>query len=159
MFKYQREINGRPIAADFRRLLETGNMRKLTPRLYYVLTMHGGFIAHYNIDGFRATFDGKLTRLLHGESVRLTDPDRFTWPALEESGYKDGLSAGEVIRAIAAIASELEPMVIGRERAAARMAEIRHLRERYGVTLEVATALVNGSGAALRAEAAERQSQ
>lgn len=143
MAKYHCAYSGRGIVADFRRLLETGDMSKLTPRLYNCLTLSGGFIAYFNIDGFRAHYDGRLTELLRGETQSLTDPARFTWPALEDTGYRDGVTAGDVMRAIAKIGAEMEWSVRTRETAQRRMAEVVHLSQRYGITTDAAAALVD----------------
>jgi hypothetical protein len=148
MAKYQRKYSGRGIVSDFRRLLKTGDVSKLTPRLYHCLTLSGGFIAHYDLNGFRATFDGRLGELLAGEFYPLDNPERWAperMQHLEDSVYRDGMTAGDIMRAIAEIGAELAPMVRARETAKRRMAEIAALRSRYGVTLEVASALVNGS--------------
>jgi hypothetical protein len=146
MATYTHRYNGRGIVADFRRLLKTGDMGKLTPRLYHALTMHGGFIAHFDINGFRATYAGKLSELLRGEFRALTDPDHFNWPALEDSVYADGLTAGEIMREIAKVGAEMVETVREREATARRLAEISALTERYGIGQGVASAMVNGRG-------------
>lgn len=144
MSRFHHNYIGAGIVADFRRLLTTRDMTKLTPRLYNALTLHGGFIAHYSLDGFRATFDGKLGELLAGEFYPLTDPDRFDWPALEDSDYRDGMTARDVMRAIAQVGAELAPQVREMERHLRRGAEIAHLCERYGIDNITAAAMVDG---------------
>jgi hypothetical protein len=131
-FRYLQNRNGKKVVADFRRLLETGDIAKLTPGLYHELSMHGGFIAHFGLHGFRATFDGRLSKLLDGECHPLAVEGRsghFDWPALEESGYKDGMSAGEVIREIAAVARELEVTVREREAEVERAKRVRLMEQ------------------------------
>jgi hypothetical protein len=147
MAKYQHNYSGRGIVADFRRLLETRDMAKLTPRLYKALTLHGGFIAHYGLDGFRQTFDGRLSDLLRGEYQPLDADDhhpRLHSPHLEDSVYKDGMTAGDIMRAICEIGRELGPQVRESERFLRRGAEIGHLCERYGIDNITAAALVDG---------------
>lgn len=137
-FRYQHKRTGAKVIADFRRLLETGDMSKLTPGLYKTLSLHGGFIAHFNIDGFRHTFDGQLTNLIGGEAHCLTDANDVLYPALNDSGYSDDMSAHEVMQGIVEVARELEPVVRERERQAAqqqRLAVLHALAEQEGYTL------------------------
>lgn len=151
MFKYQDKRQGDGVVKDFQRLMQTGDVAKITPRLYHALTMHGGFIAHYDIHGFRATYAGRLTELLRGEFQPLTDPDRFNWPALEDSGYADGMSAGDVMRDICRVGAAAAEQVRERERQANRLAEIAHLCRRYGITAFEAAALVDRNRAEVTA--------
>jgi hypothetical protein len=143
-FKYLNNRSGAKVVKDFERVLTTGDVEKITPGLYHALTMHGGFIAHFDLPNFRRVFRDDLTSLLRGEIQPLTDPDRFRWPALEDSGYKDGLSAGDVMRMIARIGARMKSTVELRESEARKLAEVAALQSRYGVTHDVAQALVYG---------------
>jgi hypothetical protein len=149
-FRYPRKYNGQGVVEDFRRLLESGDMGKLTPRLYDFLTMSGGFIAHFNLEGFRGTYDGKLSDLLDGEMTSFTghDPRQSPYrarlagqeeklygggapwqsPHLEDSGYKDGLSAADVMAEVCAVACEMKEKVNQREQAAQRSERIQAMR-------------------------------
>ncbi len=149
-FRYPRKYNGEGIVKDFRRLLETGDVNKLSPRLYDFLTMSGGYIAHFNLGGFRGTYEGKISELLNGEMMSLTshDPRQSPYRArlagveeklygggvpwqrshLEDSGYKDGLSAADVMAEVCAVACELEYEVRLRERTQRRSERINAMR-------------------------------
>lgn len=147
-FKYLQKRKGARVVADFQRLMETGDVEKITPGLYHALTMHGGFIAHYDIHGFRATFRDDLGALLRGEFYSLTDPARWErdrMQHLEGSGYTDGLSAGDVMRMIARVGARRHASSVKlREQEMRRLAEVATLQARYGVTHDVAQALVYG---------------
>lgn len=148
-FRYPRKYNGRGVIEDFRRLLDTGDMSKLTPRLYEFLTMSGGFIAHFNLNGFRSTYSGRLSELLDGEMTSFTRHDPRESPYRErlggqepkvyggapwegahlvDSGYKDGLSAADVMAELCAVACELEDEVRRREQAQRRRERIKAMR-------------------------------
>lgn len=140
-FRYTENRTGAKVVADFRRLLDTGDIAKLTPGLYHVLTMHGGFIAHFDRHNFARIFAGNLAQLLDGEGDPLEDPFHFRWPALEDSGYSDGMSAGDVMRAIAEVAQELGPMVREREAKAAadhEVAILHALADKHGLRVSPA---------------------
>jgi hypothetical protein len=137
-FRYQDKRKGDGIVKAFQRLLQTGDVQKITPGLYHALTMHGGFIAHFGLHGFRAYYRGRLTELLAGEMDPLTDPDRFRRPALEDSGYSDGMSAGDVMRDIATIGKNGGDLVREREarqRAEAEVELARQLAAKHGLTV------------------------
>ncbi len=148
-FRYPRKYNGHGVVEDFRRLLDTGDMSKLTPRLYEFLTMSGGFIAHFNLNGFRSTYSGRLSELLDGEMTSFTRHDPRESPYrerlggqepkvyggapwegahLEDSGYKDGLSAADVMAEVCAAACELEGDVRRREQTQRRGERIQAMR-------------------------------
>lgn len=138
MAQYHYKRSGKQVVAAFERLLKTGDVEKITPGLYDVLIQHGGFIAHYDIHVFRATFKNKMTELLAGEFYRLDDPAR--WEAdrmahLEDADYSDGQTAGDVMRAIARIGARYSNAVQLRERlerGAAEVALARQLAEKHG---------------------------
>lgn len=140
-FRYQYERQGRGVVAAFQRMLQSGDIGKMTPGLYYALTMHGGFIAHFSIDGFRSVYRGRLTELLAGEFYPLDDPERWAperMAHLEDSGYADGMSAGDVMRDIATIGRNGAELVRRREaeqRAAAEIELARTLAAKHGLTV------------------------
>lgn len=135
---YQINRTGDKVVKDFQRLCQTGDVAKITPGLYYALTMHGGFIAHYSIEGFRAHFAGRITDLLNGELTPLWDTMRVQYPALQDSVYSDGMTAAEVMRDISRVAQSARSIVAKRETAALRE---RHLRtaqaiaDKYNITI------------------------
>jgi hypothetical protein len=138
-FRYLIKRKGQRVVNDFERLLTTGDVSKITPGLYHALTMHGGFIAHFDIHGFRATYSGKLTDLLRGEYKSLANPESWARDFnthLEDSGYVDGLSAGDVMRQIARVGARMHATVELRERLERDQAEaelLRQLAERRGM--------------------------
>ena len=80
--------------------LETGDSSKINRGLYDELTQHCGFMAHYDIHGFRRRFDGRPELLLQGEFYSLAemrDP-------ISSYLYTDGLSSFEVVKEFRRIA-------------------------------------------------------
>ena len=116
-FQYMNDRTGKKVIADFRRLLETGDWAKLTPGLYHCLVQYGGFIAHFDLYGFASYYSGRMTELLDGEFYPLYDEWRWTHSShhLEQTGYKDGMSAKEVMQGICTVANELKDDVMLRE--------------------------------------------
>lgn len=81
--------------------LETGDALKINRGLYEELTGHCGFIAHYDLHGFRRHFDGRPEYLLQGELYPLSHLRDPQSPYL----YTDGLSSIEVLEQFRRIAS------------------------------------------------------
>lgn len=142
--QYKIDRTGEKVIADFERLLKTGDMSKLTPGLYYELTMHGGFIAHFSIDGFRNHFENRLSMLIEGELYPLND--RFHWSlrsdCLGDSIYIDGLTSGDVMRGICEVAERLAEDVFAYENNKRRDYNIsvaQSVVDRYGVNLAPST--------------------
>lgn len=138
MAKYHYTRKGAPIVAAFERLLKTGDVEKITPGLYEALHQHGGFIAHFDIYGFRATFRDKLAELLAGEFYRLDDRARWELRMhhLEDTEYSDGMTAGDVMRAIVAIGARYSDFVFKREcaqRDAGEVAILHALADKHGL--------------------------
>lgn len=139
-FRFQDKRQGQGVVAAFHRMIQSGDIDKLTPALYHALTMHGGFIAHFDINGFRSVYRGRLTELLAGEFYPLDDPGRWTIDRmrhLEDSGYADGMSAGDVMRDIATIARNGGELVRRREaeqRVAAEVELAKTLAAKHGLT-------------------------
>lgn len=139
-FVYLNNRTGEKVIADFRRMIESGDMSKLTRGLYHHLTMYGGHIAHYDTNGFRAHFTGDLTRLV--AKARAAGARHV--PAYDDSGYKDGLSANQVNQRLAEIAEELAPAVERREQEAQDAEELRLLEglaAKHGFRVEPAADL------------------
>jgi hypothetical protein len=44
------------VVRNFRRVIEARDINLMKPKLYDFLIMHCGFIAHFNIDGFKTTY-------------------------------------------------------------------------------------------------------
>jgi hypothetical protein len=75
---YAYKTRGVGVVNDFRALLEAGDISKLSKRLYEHLTIHAGFIAHTNHQGFKAYYRGRLTELIRGEGKSLIKHDPRT---------------------------------------------------------------------------------
>lgn len=53
--------NNKPVGSlkvvkNFRRVIESRNINKMTNELYQFLNLHCGFIAHYDINGFKSVY-------------------------------------------------------------------------------------------------------
>jgi hypothetical protein len=138
-FRYPINRKGARVVADFERVLETMNVDKITPGLYHALTMHGGFIAHFDIHGFRDVFRGRLTELLAGEFYRLDDVETFERRHdLDDSGYSDGLSAKQVMMMIARVGARHRSQVEFTERTLRNTDEVelvKRLAVKHGLTV------------------------
>ena len=51
-----RTIRALPVVRNFRAVVESRDIERMKPALYQFLNLHCGFIAHFNIDGFKATY-------------------------------------------------------------------------------------------------------
>lgn len=146
-FRYPRKQKGDSVVKAFQRLVQTGDVEKITPALYHCLTQSGGFIAHFNLHGFREVYRGRVGELIAGEFYPLDIPARWQvdrMQHLEDSGYADGMSAGDVMRDIATLARNGGGLVRQREETARFDAEVAALRARYGITEDAALDLVRG---------------
>jgi hypothetical protein len=45
-----------PVIKNFKEVIENRDINKMTKELYDFLTLYCGFIAHYDINGFKATY-------------------------------------------------------------------------------------------------------
>jgi hypothetical protein len=52
----RRKQNMIAVIKNFKEVIETRNIDKMNKELYEFLHLHGGFIAHYDINGFKATY-------------------------------------------------------------------------------------------------------
>ena len=52
----EKPIGRLPVVKSFRKVIESQNMEEMTKELYDFLNLYCGFIAHYNIHGFRAAY-------------------------------------------------------------------------------------------------------
>ena len=89
------------VIRSLERFLETGDASKINRGLYQELTSHCGFIAHYDLHGFRRRFDGLPNLLLRGEFYDLQElPEPVSVYV-----YNDGFSSCEVLTAFRQIAT------------------------------------------------------
>ena len=52
----EKPIGRLPVVKSFRKVIESRNMEEMTKELYDFLNLYCGFIAHYNIHGFRQAY-------------------------------------------------------------------------------------------------------
>lgn len=45
-----------PLIKNFKEVIENRNIDRMSKELYHFLTLYYGFIAHYDINGFKATY-------------------------------------------------------------------------------------------------------
>ena len=69
--------NPKTVLQNVKRVLESQDIDLLQSPAYRILITHCGFIAHYNLEGFRATYrdhlDGFVESFLRGSEVRFVD--------------------------------------------------------------------------------------
>lgn len=128
--------NGQSVIAEFRRYVESDDAKKIGEGLYHFLHQKGGFIAHYNLDGFRHEFadPAYLLSELFAEA-RGWGPG---WRRGDQWAYKDGMTSREVGDAILAFAEEQLGMVAERSYVKSRERELalaRELTAKYGYSL------------------------
>jgi hypothetical protein len=79
------EIEQDKLFKKFKKVVDTRDSQKIDKALYNHLYLRTGFIAHYDIHGFRATYSGRgfLTSLTTLKSVSMpaTDPLPNSIPA------------------------------------------------------------------------------
>lgn len=89
-----------PVVRSFRKVIETRDMNQMNKELYNFLNLYCGFIAHYNIHGFRETYadpkDFSDVFIRHFDRNHRYFND--VYPCHEES-YKDtGFTKSEIKR-------------------------------------------------------------
>jgi len=52
----QKTLGNLGVVKNFKKVIESRNIQSMNKELYQFLNLHCGFIAHYNIDGFKATY-------------------------------------------------------------------------------------------------------
>ena len=52
----RRTINSLPVVRNFQKIIENRDIRHMTKELYQFFCLNCGFIAHFDIDGFKATY-------------------------------------------------------------------------------------------------------
>jgi len=86
------------VIKNFKEVIETGNIDKMSKELYEFLHLHCGFIAHYDINGFKATY--KSPRDFAEVFIRHFDKEHRYYSGIyrcHEEPYKDtGLTKAEI---------------------------------------------------------------
>ena len=106
---YFETTKGASVVSSWNRYLLSGDSQKITKSLYTFLTMKCGYIAHFDIHGFRSNFANPQD-LLRGESSPATwDPHSDMGRPVEHSQYvySDGKSSDEVYQEMLNIVEEL----------------------------------------------------
>ena len=121
------------MANNLKRIIKAKNIEPLQKKLYEFIHLHCGFIAHYDLNGFKATYsDGRtfiefLERLKDGCCVYGCDL---------EDNYNNGYTNKEVKEAIAELITdklmmEIEQEVNGSEKQD-RYGEYQRLKAEFG---------------------------
>ena len=79
-----------PLIKNFREVIENRNIEKMNKELYEFLTLYCGFIAHYNIAGFKATY--RDPKNFAGVFIKHFDKDHMYYNGIYSchlSPYKD----------------------------------------------------------------------
>jgi len=86
------------VIKNFKEVIETGNIDKMNKELQEFLHLHCGFIAHYDINGFKATY--KSPRDFAEVFIRHFDKEHRYYSGIyrcHEEPYKDtGLTKAEI---------------------------------------------------------------
>jgi hypothetical protein len=121
-----------PVIRNFKEVIENRDIDKMNKELYDFLTLNGGFIAHYDINGFKATY----RRPLDFAEVFIKHFDRqhpynVGIRASDETLYKDtGLTKAEIKR-------EFERIVDLHKDQISRWAKEEQRKERYALYLKL----------------------
>jgi len=114
------------VVKNFRKVIESRDIRNMNKELYQFLNLHCGFIAHYNIDGFKATYaDPKDFAEVF---IRHFDRDHRYFSGIYDCHhelYKEtGFAKADIKEAFFQIADS-------HKEAIARWAELKQRNERY----------------------------
>jgi hypothetical protein len=139
---YAEKVQGKGVVAAMRRYLETGDSEKITTPLYRFLTLKCGFIAHYDLHGFRHVYrdPADLIAARHDGMTgsRFDDHPRSRPVEHSQSVYTDGLTSVEVYEQMAALVAEKREDVTARSQAQERLREVaqaRALAAKHGLTV------------------------
>jgi hypothetical protein len=120
------------VVRNFRQVIEARDMNLMKPKLYDFLNMYCGFIAHLNIDGFKATY--RRPNDFAEAFIRHFDRDHRYYHgiyACHQGPYKDtGFTKAEIKQAF-------EEIVELHKDAISRWATDRLKKERYSLYLSL----------------------
>jgi len=121
-----------PLIKNFKEIIETRDISRMNKELYEFLTLYCGFIAHYNIEGFKATY--KDPKNFAGVFIKHFDRDHMYYNGIyscHHSPYKDsGLTKADIKR-------EFESIVERHKREISRWASDTQRKERYALYLKL----------------------
>ena len=64
-----KSVNYLPVVKNFKKIIESRDICKMNKELYQFLNLHCGFIAHYNLDGFKATYKDQKILLIYSFGI------------------------------------------------------------------------------------------
>ena len=116
------------VIRNFRRVIERRDMSLMGKELYEFLNLHCGFIAHYNIDGFKATYSAP--RDFANIFIRHFDPEHRHFDGVyrcHEEPYKEtGFTKAEIKEEFIRIVEKHKDLI-------SKWAEQRQRDDRYSV--------------------------
>ena len=120
------------VIRNFQDVVESKDIRKMNKELYEFLNLYCGFIAHYDINGFKATYASPGD--FAGVFIRHFDREHPYYSGVyscHESSYKTtGLTKAEIKR-------EFEKIVNLHKDSIARWARDQQRQERYTIYLQL----------------------
>jgi len=120
------------VIRNFKGVIESRDMHRMSKELYHFLTLYCGFIAHYDINGFKATY--KAPRDFADVFIRHFDREHRYYNgtyACHHEPYKDtGLTKAEIKR-------EFDRIVDLHKRLISRWANEALRKERYALYLQL----------------------
>ena len=109
----RRSVTGLSVVRNFRKVIENRDMSLMAKELYEFLHLHCGFIVHYNIDGFKATYKGP--RDFADTFIRHFDPEHRYFDGVyrcHEEPYKEtGFTKAQIKEAFIAIVGTHKDMI------------------------------------------------
>lgn len=139
IYVYTDKVQGKGIVAAWRRYLESGDTGKITPALYHFISMKCGYIAHYDLNGFRHVY-ADPAQMLKGELyATVWEAGGYGGPVEHSASvYTDGMTDQDVYKQMVLIAEELRVMVFQRSAtnlAANELVLAEHLARKHGFAL------------------------
>ncbi len=120
------------VIRNFQQVIENKDIGRMNKELYEFLNLHCGFIAHYNIDGFKATY--KSPRDFTEVFIRHFDRQHRYYSgiyACHESPYKEtGMTKAQIRREFDRIVELHKERII-------RWAQDEQRQERYSLYLKL----------------------
>ena len=102
-----------PVVRNFKRVIEKRDITLMKKELYMFLNLHCGFIAHYNIDGFKAAYSD--SRNFEGVFIRHFDSEHQYFSGIyqcHKDPYKEtGYTKAEIKQAFFRIVDTHKPAI------------------------------------------------
>ncbi len=121
-----------PLIKNFKEIIENRDINRMKKELYEFLTLYCGFIAHYNIEGFKATY--RSPRDFAEVFICHFDREHRYYQGIHrchEEPYKDsGMTKAEIKR-------EFDTIVERNKNEVSRWASEEQRRERYTLYLKL----------------------